>query len=389
MANRNIKQSNFARGALRGLPGPYYNLKPSNPLVFKLKSSMHRTDQNINLPCWGPSTTRGQQTGGGTAQAVTAWPMQLARILRSMGIQAGANNIFADGGSWGLSNAAIANFLSGDARVTVSGGTNFGALKTIGGNAFQFPTVASALNFTPQDSVTRFDIFSLDGTVGRNYSWAIDGGSATTINSSTTSQVLKTTTSAVALGAHTLNTAWVAGGVTMIGFNAYDDTAGRREISLLNWGISGAVSSQLIDDTGGVAGRLAMLSTIGAPAAFMDDWQINDWRSTGPITVAQSQANMTTGAQACISRGVLPILIVPPYDGSVAGSSAAQEAYAAMTYDVADFVDCPVIDCRVSEVSYAAALAAGVLSDSVHKTTLGYSMKAATIAEFIRAVRAL
>jgi hypothetical protein len=206
-----------------------------NPLtLMKYRAARALKTRNTKIALIGDSTFMGIETGGTTAQVLHSIPMQLAAKLQARGINAGANNRF------GCGSSLFSTLLTVDSRVTSSGGWSNGATLAAGGNAFA-ASGAGTLNFLPQGNVTKFDIYWRDGAAGRNFTWAIDGGSTTAVNSSGTTQIVKTTVSAGAAGSHTLNLAWALGSVTVLGIDAYDDTSSRRELSIWNWGISGGV----------------------------------------------------------------------------------------------------------------------------------------------------
>lgn len=361
----------------------FYNFTPKNTL--KLRAAMQRTDRNCLIAIAGPSTTAGQSTGGGTGQAVNSWPMQMARMLQAEGIPAGAGNFFADHSCWG-SSQSVANYVAGDSRIVATGATAIGGIKGPGGNVWSL-TAAGDLTFTPQVACTKADIYWRDNMAGRTFAWSVDGGAATNVSSTGVAQIAKTTVSLGSAGTHALKLAWVAGTVHIMGVHAYDDTAGRKEISVLNWGISGATSTQLIDDTDAVVGRLKSIAALAPDAVVIDDWPINDLRQS--ILATTTRANIKTMAQAVIAAGGVPILTTQLPDGSTSGLTALQADYAAMLFGLADELDIPLMDFRASVVSYELGLAAGLYSDNIHPTALGYAVKAAAGVEMIRAIRRL
>lgn len=362
-----------------------YNVKSSN--TIKLRNAMKRTDRNARIAFLGPSTTRGQITGGGTGQGPNSWLYKLAAELNAIGINAGADNLFADGGSWGTSNT-VANVAAGDSRITFSGGATLsGAVSTLGGLTFVFPTAVAGLAFTPVGQVTKFDIYSRDAGAGRNFTWAIDAGGTTQINGAATNTLRKDTVSAGALGAHTLNLAWVAGQVALVGFEGYNDTAGRTQLSLMNFGISGAQSSAFINNTDAAVSPFRVLEQLLPDVVFIDDIFINDWRNSINLQVAI--ANVNTLVDKCIAVGAEPYLITPLFDNIGTGLTANQQAYSDALYDIADSKDIALWDYRSSVVSFAAANALGHYSDTVHRSILGHSVKGMAGAEFIKAVRSL
>lgn len=373
--------ANVGRRLDKGLSPSFYNFTPGNTL--NLRAAMASKASNCSVLCIGPSTTAGQSTGVGTGQAINSWPMQLATLLQASGINAGSGNFFSDHSCWG-SSQTIANYAAGDSRFAYSGGATISGIKGPGGNLWQLG-VAGDITFTPQVACTKADIYWRDQSSGRTFSWAVDGGAATNISSTGVAQLAKTTISLGALGTHAIKLTWVAGNCLILGIHAYDDTAGRKEISVLNWGISGVNSTQLIDDTDAVAGRLKSITWWAAPAVIIDDWSINDWRQS--ISVATSRANIKTMAQAVMAYGGVPILITPLPDGSTSGLAAQQADYASMLYGLSDELNIPIVDVRSSFVSYASGNAAGLYSDNVHPSSVGYALKAALFAELFHFLR--
>lgn len=340
----------------------------SDPRLIKWRLARKLTTRNAILGVVGPSTVAGQTTGGGTAQAVNSWPMKLARYFRANGIAAGANNFFGHKGCWG-SAATIANFVAGDARVAYTGATALGSDEVLGGNAF-IMTAAATLAFTPQDSVTKFVIYWRDGAAGRNFNWQVDGGSTTQINSSGTTQYIKTTVSAGTLGAHTLTLNWVAGNVTILGIDAFDDTSSRREISVHNYGISGATSAQLNSVTATPIGRLNQPAFFACDMLLYESGIINDWRQS--VAIATAKAAWTTFVSTQIAAAIPVAMVTPVFDGSSTGNTALQEDYVAAFYEVASEQNVPIVDIRPALGSYAITNAAGGYSDTVHPNAVLY-----------------
>jgi len=360
------------------------NLKPSNTL--RIRAAMANPSRNALVACIGPSTVAGQSTGGGATQAVNSWPMQLARMLQAQGIPAGANNFFGDKVGYGgaQTGAAIA---AADGRLVFTGSAAPTSFATVGGNGFAVGAgSAGTIVFTPQGPVTKFDIWWRDGAAGNTFSYAVDGGAATNLATSGTIQVAKTTVSAGASGTHALTLSWVAGTPRLVGVTAYDDAGNRREISLLNWGASGQRSAQFLNDTDANASTLKAWTAIAPDLSILGDWAINDWRQSTDIGVFQ--ANLAAGiAQGKLSGDV--IVATPIYDSVTSGATPQQDAYAAATIATALAADVPVLDVRASWVSFAASSAAGMVSDTVHPTALGYGLEAASYAELFRRLRGI
>lgn len=371
---------------LLGAQGPAFTTGLTKANTASFRALVKANTRNVRAACIGDSTVRGQSTGVGTAQAVNAWPMQLAPLLRAAGINAGANNCYADGGSWGLAQTA-ANFVTGDGRMAITGGWAQGSVQSPGGNAFASSAIG-AMTFTPQDQVDTLEIDWRDGATGRNMDLTDNiGGAVTHILSSNIFQLGQTIISLASLASHSLALSWVLGTVTPIAFYAYNSAAG-KEISLLNWGICGATSSQMISNNDAAVGRLPLIANpLTSPdLSLIEGAVINDWRTSVPINgVNGSQANLTTLLTNCLAVGNV-IVCIPVFDNGSAGFTSNQQAYVDMMYAVAASFGVGVFDIRKKWLSYANAVANGWQSagDSVHPTTAGYADIAAQMVPVIQ-----
>lgn len=340
----------------------------SNTSTFQ--STYRAGSRNTRVAFIGDSTTRGQSFGVSTAQAVNSYPMQLSTLLNAVSINAGANNVWGDGGSWGLGQT-IANFETGDSRVSHTLAWGLGSVLSAGGNSFA-ATAAGGMNFTPQTNCDTADIIWRDGATGRDFTWAVDGGATTLVQSTNVTQFAITTIPLGSLGAHTINLAWSAGNVNILGINAYNSS--RKELTLWNWGICGGTSANLINNTDAVVGRLAILAhpTLKPDLAFIEGGIINDWRTSVPV--ATSKANVTTLVTTAKANGSNVILCTPCFDNGVAGLTASQQDYVTAMYQVASEQSVGIIDIRKKWISYANAVTNGWNngSDTVHPTTAGY-----------------
>lgn len=344
------------RGAV-GIPFAF-NLNKANTAAFR--SVYTAGVRNTRVAFIGDSTFRGQSTGGGTSQAVNSWPMQLATRLNAVGINAGSNNVWGDGGSWGLGQT-IANFLTGDSRVSIANAVTLGSVLSGGGNNFAM-AAAAALSFTPQTNCNRADIIWRDGATGRDFNWQVDGGATSLIPSTNVTQFgVNQNLPLGSLGAHTVTLNWVAGSVSILGISAYNDT--RKELSLWNWGICGGTSTNLINNTDAAVGRLAILAyaSLKPDLALIEGGLINDWRTS--IPVATSKANLTTLVTTVKANGGDVILCTPVFDAGSTGLTAQQQTYVDAMYQVATEQGVGLIDHR--KMSPA-------VSDTVHPTAAGY-----------------
>jgi hypothetical protein len=337
----------------------------NSALLMNYRAARSLKTRNARIAFISDSTGAGTETGGTTAQVLHSIPMQMAAKLKARGINAGANNRFAS------ASGTFSTLLTMDSRVTSTGAWTQGATLAQGGNAFAC-AAAGSMTFTPQDNVTKFDIYWRDGAAGRSFTWAVDGGATTQIDSSGTTQIRKTTVSAGAAGIHALALAWVAGSITILGVDAYDDTGSRRELSILNWSIAGATSAQMIDNSDTVTGRLAEISSgksLMTPDLAIIRMGINDWRNS--VSVASMVASQTTLVNAFLANACDVILATPRFDGGATGFTAQQEDYATAIRALGPTLNVPVLDPRAYFGSYAIGNAAGWYSDTVHGDTGG------------------
>lgn len=343
--------------------------------------------RNVRAAFIGDSTVRGQSFGVGTAQAVNAWPMQLATLLNSAGVNAGANNVWCDGGSWGLGQT-IANFLTGDSRCSATGSWTLSGSNSPGGNAFA-SAAAGSMTVTMQGNFDTVEYFWRDGASGRNFTGQISSDTAVNINS-TGSTVLARTVSTKTGGAvssyPTLMT-WALGSITPLGISAYDST--RKEITCWNWGICGGTSAAMINNTDTAVGRLTCISNaLTKPdIAFVEGGVVNDWRTS--VASSTTYTNLTTLVQALKTAGSDVIVCIPVFDNGSSGLTAQQQTYVDVMYQVARENSVGVLDIRRKWVSYANAVTNGwqTNSDNVHPTTAGYLDMATVAAAVIQAIK--
>lgn len=347
------------------------NVKLSNTSNFR--TAYRAGLRNVRVAFIGDSTTRGQSTGGGTSQAVNSWPMQLATLLNAAGINAGANNVWGDGGSWGLGQT-IANFETGDSRVAHTGSWALGSVLSAGGNNFG-AAAAGTMTFTPQGNVNDGNVIWRDGATGRNWDWAVDGGVATNVLSTNVTQFALVPIALGSVASHAITLSYDLGTIHILGIDTFDNT--RKEISLWNWGICGATSTNLVNNTDTVVGRLAILAhaSLKPDLAFIEGGLINDWRTS--VSVATSKTNLTTLVSTVKANGGDVILCTPTFDSGVTGLTASQQLYVDAMYEVAVSQNVGLIDFR----KFSPAT-----SDTVHPTTAGYLAMATAARTVIQAI---
>lgn len=361
---------------------PYtYNITSANTSSFRTVAIAHA--RNAIAATEGDSTMRGVNENAlpYNSQYPNAMPMQLAALLNAAGINAGANNWY------GVSGTTLNDYLIRDSRVVSTGADAFGSQTIQGGANIIFNAGASTFSFTPQFNCTTEDIYWRNGSVGNTFSYAVDGGSPTNLATTGTGAFVKTTISLGTAGIHTTLLSQVLGSPQIYGIDCQDATAGRTEITIRQWGISGATSAFMISNVGTPgAGRILQFQTYPTDLVICECGLVNSWRLSE--SVAQSKSDMTTLVQAVKATGSNFLFLTPPFDNSSTGLAANQNAYVTAMYQVAAEQGVGLIDIRQKWVSYANAVANGWQSsnDSVHPALAGYIDEAQVIFKVIQSI---
>lgn len=353
-------------------PAFTFNVTKANTAKFRAAvAAMNAGSRNAMLVTWGDSIVRGQSTGAGTAQWANGWPSQLVSRIRALGYNSANNNLFGSGGQWGLA-ANMANVETGDVRVTHTGAWAVGANITGGGLNYQ-STAAGGMTFTPPENVTKFNVWFRDNTAGRSFTWRVDAGATTQVDSLPIDQVRRIDIDAGALGAHSVTLDWVLGTPVPLAINAYSDNASRKEISVYNWGHSGASSTVLASTTFTAASGMNFLPLLLPDLTIIEGGIGNSWRTS--ISIAQTKSDVTAMVIKAKSTGGDVLLIVTPWDSSGSGNAAQQSDYNGMLYQVAVEQNVGLIDFRTKRcwTSTADEVSCGFVSDTVHPTSLGYA----------------
>jgi hypothetical protein len=345
---------------------PYaYNLKKSN--TSRIRAVYQAGARSTLIALSGSSVIKGvdETASPYNTQYGVAVPMQLAALFNAKGINAGANNLY------GWSGTSMSDYTTRDGRVAITGAVGTGSNPCLGGAEFAL-TAAATLSFTPPANVTKADIVFKDAAAGISFSWSVDGGSETTISTLNNNSIRKVTVSLGAAGIHTIKITWIAGNVRIYAIDCYDDTAGRKEISFKQWGISGATASAMVDDTGTPSsGRIKQQNQYPVDLHISECGLPNSWRNGTAVATVKGQ--LTTFVQAVKTANTDFMFLVPPYDNGVMGNTANQNLYVDAMYEVALSEDVPLIDLRKRWTSFANAVAQGwqVNSDAIHPTKNG------------------
>ncbi len=332
--------------------------------------------RNARLLCLGDSTTFGQ---GALSTAITgndksaSWPTVLA-----------AKSFGGVPGRWdntiGTGNITASTYGSFDNRLTMGSGVGQGGAgsESLGGTPFARTSAGNFFVWTPGVPVDTFEIYYCQQSGGGIFSFAVDGGAATQVNTNGSTAVLKTTVS-VARGNHSLSLDHVSGAKSFVySVIAYDSA--QKSVQVLNAGWPGVKAT----DYAVSASPFSPLNVFDdyAPDLTVLDLGINDWNQATPTTQTAYKAAMQALISAAKAVGSDVLLVVPVPSGTTSGT-ANQASFQTYIYDLAASNGLPVVDMIARWGSWASANSAGLMRDTLHPNSTGYADKAAAIAAAI------
>lgn len=324
-------------------------------------AAMAAGTRNVNMLFLGDSTFRGLNTSAGTSAQIQAFPMQLAPLLTAAGYIASANN-------W-LGRGAMVTSTS-DNRLSLTGwvATASGSLaETILG-----VSSAGTVVYTPQTNCDTFRIiYPLVTGAGRSFTANLNGGStlATITNTAGAAAIGETTVSG-SIGANALNLVWVSGQVFASQLICWDSTLG-KQILILNAGWSGAEMSAF--QTADLPFRAFPMINYLAPDLAILGGPINEWEA-GKTVAAYTDALRAVIAQAQLTGDV--VLTTPVPSSTAVATVAVQQGFVAAIWALSRELRLRVVPIFEAFGSYAAANAAGLMSDTKHPSQAGYALMA-------------
>lgn len=323
----------------------------------------------------GDSTTFGAfSTPDGTGDlAVGAYPARLAQYMTSSVLPAQRDSFMGDPQPGNDSRISVGSWVE-NSGVPSTGGPSFNATAATGG----------PLTFTPTDSVDTFELWYIGVSVGGTFSYSIDSGSATNVNTASgVTGVIPITIAAGSLGSHTLKLTWVSGNDFVVGAESYNSAISSVRVTNAGW--PGSRSGDWTNN-GAPYNTLSAVQT-QAPDLIILDLGINDWGPVFGEPVSAFQANMQTLITAWLPTS--DIVIVTPNPTAVAAGTpaATQQQYVAAMHALAVSNNIPIIDNFARWGSYELKNPAPFLfystatgNDGLHPNGNGYSDAAQSIA---------
>ncbi len=352
-----IDPAAYAVGNIAGI----YNLRPNNTRKWRYaRSRVVRGLANANVACLGTSLTRGYRAGAGTNDFLKGYPNSLATLLSSTGYRA------TDSALFGGAAVSVGIYTANDTRV-VAGGTWAPTYNVSLGGFMWSTTGAGTLAFTPTNQCDTFEIYH-DRTASIGvFTAAVNAGPVLFTSSTGANGIIKTTVSS-ALGANTLNLAWVSGTVAICGIIGYNSLL--RQVNVLNMGyVNGQASNQ--SSSTSYFSPMTVLPTV-APDLTIIEFMANE--AINGTALATHRAEVQKIITAALATGDVMLLTSTPTSTGI-----NQANYLGTLYELAAINDIPLIDTYTMFGSYTIMNAIGAFFDTVHPNESGYGIVAGLV----------
>ena len=317
------------------------------------------------IACVGDSTTAGVGATDGTGRRKGSYAAKLAAALVGHGIASPFDSVV---GNQFVSTANASVF---DPRITLGSGWANDTLETAGAQSWKNTTTTGAISFVPDGDVDTFEVWSFRNTGLGTWSWNVDGGADTNVvEAGTPEAYFKTTISAGALGAHTLNLKRVSGSCYIAAIVAYDSAA--KAVDVLNMG-RGSGTTTTINDATRAWSPVNSIPLFGADLTLIS-LGINDYTPATLVDLATYTSNLQALETAFAATGDVAY-VVPPQSAVSRQTAEIQETYRNAMRSLAQTNGRTVFDLARKWGSYDAAVAAGFMNggaDLVHPNAAGY-----------------
>lgn len=201
------------------------------------------------------------------------------------------------------------------------------------------------------------------GSNGGTWSWSIDGGAPTTVNSNGASAALTTDCAAGSTASHTLTITSPASNYLFLnGVEAFTGANGGVKVSRV--GFNGETSAKLVAGNAS-AGNLAAV-VAAAPHLTILAMGVNDYG--GQYDLATYNANLQAAVTAAQTTGDVLLLALCSQSSSLA---IPYSSYVSEMQTVATLKNCVMLDLSDRWGTYAAANAAGLMADGTHPNSVG------------------
>jgi lysophospholipase L1-like esterase len=274
-----------------------------------------------------------------------------------------------------------------DANVSTSGGTQTSGGAGYGFNRYSRLLTGSGNSITFSFTGTGFDLFYVQYASANSFTWAVDGGGATTVNAQgTVNNAAKVQIRSLSAAAHTVTVTWVSGTVLINGGMIYN---GDEAVGIRSWTM--AFPSTRSSDWWVPAANYwwgACIPNI-LPDLVTIELGPNDFAQASPVTVANFKSNLQSIiAQIKTSSGKIPsFVLLPVWPLNPAAGIDTWPNYVNAMYEIAladsDGAVC-VFDLQQRTGSTYGTTHGGILdADLVHPSLLGARYIGEAMAQFV------
>jgi lysophospholipase L1-like esterase len=332
---------------------------------------------NFKFCAVGDSTTAGVVTIGTNAGTYTngrlySYPYRLAALLNQAGIPASTDSWFGDAAA-GTHSSTLATY---DSRITQGTWVSDSTFIVAGGNALKNFDNTSPLSFAVSNSNDTADIYYVSRSTTGTFTWQVDGGSATAVNTAGSDALQKITIPLGAHAAHTISIIGTVGTVEIAGMSLYDSVTRRVLIYNMGYGGSQTGTWALPNHPWNPGGGAFALYGCKVSNIMLS---INDWiNSAGPSVTASNMASIIAYAKA---SGDVSIM-TPIQSQSLAGyTTLVQAQYEAAILSQAAASNVPVYDLYTKFGAYSSNVTLGFMGsgDNYHPTPAGYTDLGSTV----------
>lgn len=323
-----------------------YGLTPSNIRRFRQQlAAAVAGSGECRIMCCGDSTTQGY--GDSAVRETTAYPAALTSRFTAAGHSVGTGAVPA-------STTAPA-----DGRWTFTGVWTGAAIYN------QTSASGATATFTSDRAGTSVEFWYLDATNATSFTYAVDGGSTTTVNQTGSLSLKSVVVTGLSSATHVLTITNLNATILRV---VSAEVRGASTIGVSNYGVGGNGSSALNSTNYANVSQLAL----GArPDIVLTNIGINDYYSQ--VAIATYKENVAAWVGRVGAAGSDHILAVPTPRGSPpAVETIHWSSYVQAVYEVAVANSLPVLDFTDRWIDYTHA-AAIISTDTVHPKPAGYA----------------
>lgn len=350
-----------------------YNVSPTSLGRFRAQVGKALTSTTpASILCLGDSITQGVSS---TPQRLYNWPSQLRALLNA----SGRLGLVGEGAAFNTGQASGGSKTAYDERWTLgtgwtwsSGGVvNNSMCQGTGGNPTTFALPSC-------DSVT---IYYMRHSIGGTWTYSIDGGAATNVNSNGT-LLLTSVTFSVTAGTHTLTITSPASNYALILGVAWSTSSAPLDVNVVTGGgTNGITSSKLTDETNSGYGGLSVIDLL-KPDLTIVCMGRNDSNPANGVTVAQYLSNLTGFIQRVRTTNTKDIMLLTPPPASAATYTNDSQIVSTL-YTLADTYDCALVDLESRFGSSWNAAPYSLSADNIHPNDAGSRVLAQTVASVL------